>query len=152
MTPRHISRRVIADRFDLIDSLLEKTERLPLASFADFVADDRNVSAAESNVRRALEALMDVGRHILAKGFASGVTEYKEIVARLHKQGVLAQPDADLMHKMAGYRNRLVHLYHEVTEDELYQICLLHLHDIRQIRSSLQRWLESNSDIMSYDL
>lgn len=77
---------------------------------------------------------------------------YKEIVARLHKQGVLAQPDADLMHKMAGYRNRLVHLYHEVTEEELYQICLHHLHDIRRIRSSLQRWLESNSDIMSYDL
>jgi hypothetical protein len=54
MTPRHISWRVIADRFDLIDSLLEKTERLPLASLEDFVADDRNVSAAESNVRRAL--------------------------------------------------------------------------------------------------
>jgi uncharacterized protein YutE (UPF0331/DUF86 family) len=152
MTPRHISWRVIADRFDLIDSLLEKTERLPLASLEDFVADDRNVSAAESNVRRALEALMDVGRHILAKGFASGVTEYKEIVARLHKQGVLAKSEADLMHKMAGYRNRLVHLYHEVTAEELYQICVLHLNDIRHVRSSLQRWLESNSSVTSFDL
>jgi hypothetical protein len=30
-------------------------------------------------LRRSLEALMDLGRHIVAKGFGRGVTEYREI-------------------------------------------------------------------------
>ena len=34
---------------------------------------------ADSCLRRSLEALFDIGRHILAKGYARGVTEYKEI-------------------------------------------------------------------------
>ena len=152
MTPRYISQRVIADRLELVDSLLEKTATLPLDGLAQFLADDRNVSAAESNIRRSLEALMDMGRHILAKGFASGVTEYKEIVARLHKHGVLAKPEADLMHMMAGYRNRLVHLYHEVTEEELYQLAAHHLDDIRHIRDALQQWVEENAHLVRRDL
>jgi hypothetical protein len=37
------------------------------------------VGAAESYLRRAVEVLLDMGRHILAKEFALAVSEYKEI-------------------------------------------------------------------------
>jgi uncharacterized protein YutE (UPF0331/DUF86 family) len=149
MTPRSVSQRIVVDRLALVDKLLSKIQQLPLANLTDFLADDRNVAASESNLRRALEALMDVGRHILAKGFASGVTEYKEIVAALHHHQVLTDAEAKQMHKMAGYRNRLVHLYHEVSEAEIYEICTTHLADIVMIRNAYQRWLDQNPDKVS---
>lgn len=152
MTPRYVSQRIVVERLVLVDKLLGKIQQLPLASFVDFLADDRNVAASESNLRRALETLMDVGRHILAKGFASGVTEYKEIVSALHKVHVLTDAEAQQMYKMAGYRNRLVHLYHEVSEAELYEICTMHLSDIVLIRRAYQRWLEQNPDKVSIEL
>ena len=31
--------------------------------------------------------------------------------------------EADLLQILAGYRNRLVHFYHEVSVEELYEIC-----------------------------
>ena len=74
-----------------------------------FFADRRNVWTAESCFRRALEALLDLGRHILTKGFSLGVSEYKEIATRLGEQGVLSQGEAELLRTLAGYRNRLVH-------------------------------------------
>ena len=34
--------------------------------------------------------------------------------------------------EMAGYRNRIVHLYHEITDEELYEIIQNDLKDIEQ--------------------
>jgi hypothetical protein len=85
---------------------------LPLGDQQKFFSDTRNVWTAEACLRRGLEALFDLGRHILAKGFGKGVTEYKEIAAELKVQGVLSQDDAELLRTLAGYRNRLVHFYH----------------------------------------
>jgi uncharacterized protein YutE (UPF0331/DUF86 family) len=146
MTPQHVSKRIVLARIAIVDKMLERIGRLPLEGLEAFLADDRNVSAAESNLRRALEALLDVGRHILAKGYASGVTEYKEIVTELLHHQVITKAEATQMYKMAGYRNRMVHLYHEVTEQEIYVICTKHLGDIVTIRNAYQRWLEAHLD------
>lgn len=70
-----------------------------------------NVWTAESCLRRGLEASLDVGRHILAKGLGLGVSEYKEIAPRLQERGILQDKEADLLRVLAGYRNRLVHFY-----------------------------------------
>jgi hypothetical protein len=70
----------------------EKLKSLPLKSFESFVADPRNPASAESYLRRTLEALLDLKRHILAKGFGLAVTEYREIAQRLAEQIRLPMP------------------------------------------------------------
>jgi hypothetical protein len=44
---------------------------MPVSStdLAAFTADPRMVAAADSYLRRTLEAVLDPGRHILSKGF-----------------------------------------------------------------------------------
>lgn len=44
---------------------------------------------------------------------------------------ILNEDEAELMRKMAGYRNRMAHFYHEITSDELHEICLNHLDEIK---------------------
>ncbi len=133
MIPSRVSRRVIGDRLALIAAYLNELRALPLADPTLFLGDRRNVAAAESYLRRSLEALLDIGRHILAKGFGTGVSEYKEIATRLKDRQVLADGEADLLFQMAGYCNRLVHFYHEITPDELYRICADRLGDIERV-------------------
>ena len=123
MTPAAVSKGVVADRLDLIDSFLREIRSLSLEDQSGFFADRRNIWSAESGLRRSLEPLFDVGRHILAKGFGSGVSEYKEIPLRLQEKGVLPETEAKLLTVLAGYRNRLVHFYHEVSALELFEIC-----------------------------
>lgn len=144
MMPGKISKRVVTDRLAWIDRMLGEIRSLPLQSQSSFTEDSRNIWAAESCLRRSLEALFDFGRHIAAKGFGDPVTEYKEIATALHRHGILSMEDMKLTQKLAGYRNRLVHFYHDVSEHELYEICASHLGDIEKIANALRVWLKNH--------
>jgi len=146
MMPQKISRRVVTDRLVWVDKMLAELRSLPLDSREDFFFDDRNIWTAESCLRRALEALLDLGRHVLTKCFAVGVSEYKEIARALHQYDVLDKNDADLLRTFAGYRNRLVHFYHEVSAEELYEICSTQLNDVDHLANALRKWFADNSN------
>jgi len=152
MTPGLISRRIVVDRFTLLEELLRDIRALPLTSEEEFLTDRRNLWTAESCLRRSLEAVFDIGRHILSKGFAQGVSEYKEIAEELKKKRVLSVEDSGLLRRMAGYRNRLVHLYHEVSPSELYAICAERLGDIDQVAQGVRAWLLAHPDKLDQGL
>jgi len=144
MVPGHIDRRVVTDRLARADRMVAEIRALPLQDKADFLADSRNIWAAESCLRRALEALFDLGRHILAKGFGRGVEEYKQIAEELANVGVLSEEEARLLRLMAGYRNRLVHFYHDVSPEELFQICAEDLDDVERIADAFRSWVREH--------
>ena len=146
MTEGRISRRVIADRLEMLCDLIRQVKALPLDDRAAFFADHRNAATAESCIRRSLEALLDLGRHILAKGFAVGVTEYKEIADGLRRHEVLQATDADLLRLLAGYRNRLVHFYHEVADEELFDLCSQRLGDLEQLLEAYRTWARAHPE------
>ena len=141
-----ISKRVVSDRLAWVDRMVSEIRALPLEDRAAFFSDRRNLWAAESCLRRGLEALLDLGRHILAKGFGIGVSEYKEIALRLAEHDVLASQDAELLRVLAGYRNRLVHFYHEIGPDELYEICAFRLTDLERLATAYREWLREHPD------
>jgi uncharacterized protein YutE (UPF0331/DUF86 family) len=140
MTAGKASRRAIADRLEIVVRLLDQICALPLADRDLFFSDARNAAAAESCLWRSLEALLDLGRHILAKGYGVGVTEYKEIADELRRCEVLSADDAGLLRILAGYRNRLVHFYHEVASEELFILCSEKLGDLARIRDAYVGW------------
>ena len=148
MMPGKISRQVVVDRLDWVDRMVLAIRKLPLDDRQAFFSDVRNPMTAESGLRRALEALFDLGRHLLARGFGSGVTEYKEIAIRLREEQVLTGEDATLLMILAGYRNRLVHFYHEVAPQELYEICRDRLPDIERVADAYRAWFDRHADTL----
>ena len=140
MTPGDIDPKVVAQRAAWIREMISALRELPLEDKGAFFQQRHHLAAAESYLRRSLEALFDIGRHILVKKFAFPATEYKEIARGLLEKEILNEEEAELMRKMAGYRNRMVHFYHEITPDELHQICLNHLDEIKVL---LDRLLKS---------
>jgi uncharacterized protein YutE (UPF0331/DUF86 family) len=129
--------------------MMDSLKDLRLEEKNAFLADRHKIAAAESYLRRALEALFDIGRHILAKKFAYPTTEYKEIAKGLSEKGVLVERETELMRKMAGYRNRMVHFYHEITPEELHEICLYHLSEIKLLTDKLIKWTKEHGNITS---
>lgn len=115
MTSGKANQKVIIDRLDFVIRMIGDIRSLPLGSLEEFMQDRRNIGAAESCLRRALEALLDLGRHLLAKVFGLGVAEYKKVADELEQNKVLTRESARRLRLLAGYRNRLVHFYHEVT-------------------------------------
>jgi uncharacterized protein YutE (UPF0331/DUF86 family) len=146
MTPSQLRYRVVVERISWVQEMVRSIRGLSLGTYEEFSGDSRNFAAAESYLRRGLEALLDLGRHILAKGFGTGVSEYKEIAGELNRKGVLTQREAAKMRQLAGYRNRMVHFYNEISNTELHEICSLHLGDVEVVLAALTRWLGDNPD------
>ena len=76
MTPGTIRGSIVGERVAWVRQMLDGLRQLPLDSIESFRQDPRNPAAAESYLRRAIEALLDLGRHILAKGFGVAAAEY----------------------------------------------------------------------------
>ena len=148
MTPTKIRAAVVAERISWVREMVHSVQTLPTTSYEEFIDDPRNTASAESYIRRGIEALLDLGRHILAKGFAIAVTEYKDIGTKLFEEGILSQDEGILFRQIAGYRNRMVHFYHEVTHEELYRLCTRHLEDVETLLEALTGWLRDNPDKM----
>jgi uncharacterized protein YutE (UPF0331/DUF86 family) len=146
LTSSKLRATVILDRIKWVRDMLASIRRLPLDSFGAFLADPRTIAAAESYLRRGLEALMDLGRHILAKGFAVGAAEYKSIAVELGTVGILDPEEVKTLSRMAGYRNRMVHFYNEVGDEELYQICTKNLEEIENLLARFEQWLREHPE------
>ena len=146
MTPAEISQKVILQRAVWIRGMIDALRELGLEEKAAFLSDRHRVAAAESYLRRSLEALFDIGRHILAKVFAIPAAEYKEIAKGLFEKNILEAKEAELMRKMAGYRNRMVHFYQEISPEELHEICLYHVDEIKLLADKLVQWTKKHEN------
>lgn len=137
---------MVRERLSLIQDAAAVLDRLAGAGLAEFCSDYRNPAAAESYLRRALEAVFDVGRHLLAaQGLVSLAAEYKSIARALGRQEVVDASLAQRLEMMAGYRNRLVHLYSEVAPAELHEVISRNTGDLRRFVSSVTAWLEART-------
>lgn len=146
MTPSRLDARVVAERLGWIEQMIAGIRALPLESESAFVQDARTAAAAESYLRRALEALLDLGRHVLAKGFGQPAAEYKQIPVQLQRLDVIDEASAALMTKLAGYRNRMVHFYAQVSTSELYDICARQLGDVAACAEALRAWVMAHPE------
>ena len=146
MTPGRISEKVLAERSDWVREMLERIRGLPLGSLDEFLEEPLAVDAAESCLRRALEALLDLGRHILAKGFGDAPAEYRKVAERLGERGVLTREESTVFGRMARYRNRMVHFYDRVSEEELFEACTVHLPDFESVLGGMHRWIRDHPE------
>ena len=152
MTSGRISSLVVTQRAAWIRRMLANIRTLPTQTHTEFTSDPRTAAAAESYLRRALEALLDLGRHVLSKGFARGVAEYKAIPPALEAEGLLGTSDAEVLVQLAGYRNRMVHFYHAIADEELRVICRDQLGDVERVLDAILSWLAAHPERVDSDL
>lgn len=114
-------------------------------SLEDFKNDKDNYAIAEHHLRRALEGVLSLGTHILSRipGGAKA-KDYTEVLLSLGKFKVLPTDFAQKIRQMAGYRNRLVHLYWEVTEEEMLDKIKTRLDDFEKFCEFILKYLKKN--------
>ncbi len=138
-----INKTFINERLVMINSLLKKLYKLSDLDEETFLSEDIYPAACESYLRRALEAIFDIGRHILAKsGYTDPSYEYKSIAKGLFELGIVDKDLEEKLIQMAGYINRLVHIYHLVSNQELYKIIKSDLKDIEKFITSIKNYTD----------
>lgn len=118
-----LNRESLQTRLSYIEDSIQSLERFKDITFEKFHADSDNFRIAFYDLHRALEAVMDIGSHMLSRIPGARPSSYKDIPKLLEKYKIIpAKFASGKLVKMAGYRNRMVHFYGEITEKELYEI------------------------------
>lgn len=139
-----INKALIQSRLAMIEDNLRQMFRLAAISKDTFLKDKDLIAATESYLRRTLEAIFDISRHLIAKdGGTELATEYKAIAKGLGDKEIVSKALSASLTEMAGYRNRLVHLYHMIENEELYEILLEDLPDIQQFITEILKYLKT---------
>ena len=124
--PKHrapLNKEVLQTRISYIEDSVKSLERFKGISYEDFHTNSDNFRIAFYDLHRALEAVMDIGSHILSRIPGARPSSYKDIPRLLEKHKIMpADFVADSLSKMAGYRNRMVHFYGQITEKEIFDI------------------------------
>lgn len=98
---------------------------------------------AEYHLHRALEGVFNISSHILSRLPGGEATKYREIAGKLGEFGIVEKKFAEeKLIPMAKYRNRLVHFYAEITEQELYDILHNNLDDFNVFLAGIKLLLE----------
>lgn len=112
-----------------IEEAIKELERLSNLNIKEFTGSKNNYIIAEHYLRRSLEGILTIGSHFLSR-LGAKTKDYQEIILSLGKYGLIPKEFAEKNRNLAGYRNRLVHIYWEVTPEELYTVIKQHLEDI----------------------
>ena len=140
MTTGQVSMKVVGDLLRSLEDCLEDLQKLPTESLEEFAVDFRNPAAAESLLRRAIQALFDLLRHLLARRYGKGALEYKELAQLAVEKGFIQDARlAAVLKELGGFRNRLTHVYQDVTSEELYGILKNELGDLEAIADELRQ-------------
>jgi uncharacterized protein YutE (UPF0331/DUF86 family) len=117
---------------------LSELRDLPAGTREDFLA--AGIRAARSRCCVTPSRAFDCARHLLAKAHGEGALEYKAVARSARERGLVFAADrAEKFERMAGFRNRLIHHYEDVTFEELRVVVRDHLDDIEAIGAELER-------------
>lgn len=135
---------LIEERLDQIrvsSNRLKNMESIPLE---EFLLDPDYYAIAEHHLRRSIESLFDIGRHIIAKNGFGRPENYSQIIEILGQQKVISQGFAKKIKGIAGYRNRLVHEYSKITPEEIHEIIKTSLDDFSEYCVFIVKFIEKS--------
>jgi uncharacterized protein YutE (UPF0331/DUF86 family) len=107
----------------------------------DFLSDPHKIASAKYNFIVAIEASVDIGNHLISKNRWRTPESYADTFRVLDEEGVLEAPFVHDLVRMARFRNRLVHLYWEIDDREVYRILTTRLDDLERFMKEIGRYI-----------
>lgn len=126
-----VDKDIMQRKLSYIDLKLNNLEILKLIERQEFLASFQAVDAAKYNIQVCIEALIDVSNHVVARERWGIPSTSAEAVKLLIEHGVLDKDKEQSLVQMVKFRNRIVHLYQEVDDSEIYRILQENLDDIK---------------------
>jgi uncharacterized protein YutE (UPF0331/DUF86 family)/predicted nucleotidyltransferase len=138
-----IDRRVVLERIGHINKMLGYLKRHRRRSREEFLADEEIGYAAAYELQTALEAIADIGNHVIAAVGLGTPQTREEIMHILGRAGVLPLDLAERLGLALKMRNILVHGYLEVVMDQVHQALQEDLGDLEAFCQAVLTYRDS---------
>ena len=118
---------------------LRELARLPEDTF---LQDPDKIGSSKYHFIVAIESTIDMCNHIIARNGYRVPEDYADTFRVLGEVGALEDGFANELTKMARFRNRLVHLYWEVDDQQVYEIVRSRLDDFKTFLDAVSVFLK----------
>lgn len=126
-----VDREVVLQKINIIENNLRKMETLAGLPEKEFLDKFFYVESTKHLLHVSVEAMLDIANHIIARERYRSPKTYAESFLILVEQKIMPKKKETTFVQMAKFRNRVVHLYHEVDDKEVYRILQENLDDFR---------------------
>lgn len=113
---------VIENRIKKLQEYLDKLSQLAKTQKRGFLADFRNTESAKYLLQVSIECCLDIANHIIASSKFRSPNDYADSFRILHEQKIVPDSLIDNLVEMAKFRNRIVHIYWEISDELVYEI------------------------------
>ena len=104
-----------------LEAAVARLNEISKMTLAQFLVDGLALGAAKYYLQTAIEACIDIGNHVISAESFRSPRDYRDVFSILHEEGIVTDEAVEDFRKMAGLRNRLVHLYWEVDDELIYE-------------------------------
>lgn len=125
----NLDKKKITQKMSLILDNLTKLKYLKKLSKEEFILDFRNIESAKHLLQVTIEAMHDIANHIVSRRRLGKPESYSDAFRILTEKKLIPQRSSEVYITMMKFRNRIVHLYHQVDNEEIYDILQSNLHD-----------------------
>jgi len=137
-----LDKKRILDKIRVIENSLSKLKTLSKLPADEFVSDFKYFDSAKYNLQTAVEAMIDIGNHIISRKGLGAPKTYADTFEILQKSGTIPKHEADIYKLMAKFRNRIVHFYDEVDDREVYRVLHYNLGDFDSFIQQMYKLLK----------
>jgi uncharacterized protein YutE (UPF0331/DUF86 family) len=116
----------------ILEQNLVKLEKLKMLSQAEFLDDFRNVETTKHLLQVSVEIMIDISDHIVARNRLGTPETSAEAFEILCANGIIKEENVKTYITMTKFRNKVVHLYADIDDVEIYRILNSHLLDFRK--------------------
>ncbi|HOS93945.1 MAG TPA: DUF86 domain-containing protein [Armatimonadota bacterium] len=124
---------------------LERLHRLAALDDEEFYASPDNAALANHHLQRAIQAVLDIGRHLTIRRRLGRTSSYAEIIYRLYEHHLIDPDLGERLVDLAHMRNRFVHVYWEVSAQEVRQVLRERLEDLEEFIRQIVRFLDKEA-------
>ena len=107
----------------------------------EFISDIHKIGSAKYNFIVVIEAAIDMCNHIISRNGFRTPGDYADTFRVMEEVGMFDKDFARTLVNMAKFRNRLVHIYWEVDNDELWRILTEDIGDINHFISEFGNFI-----------
>lgn len=132
---------VIRKRLNKLDEYIAILSRVKRYSFEEFMADPERYGSAERFLHLAIEAITDMGNHVIADLGLGVVNSYSDIPAILAKKGYLSRSLEEKWIRMIGFRNTLVHEYIDIDRKIVFDVLQNNINDLEELKKVFAQFL-----------
>ncbi len=132
----------VRQKLQFMRQRIRDLERFKGMELEEFKSDWMYSAAATRMLQVAIEALLDICAHITTREGWGLPKTYGEAVSIAVSNGLIPREMEDIFKDMARFRNRIVHIYDEVDDEEIWNIIRNNLQDFRPfITNVIERYL-----------